>query len=72
MGGGRGEVIQGFGGKHEGKKTFGRTRRKWDCKIKINLQEVGCGDMDWVKLAQDRDKLTGTCECVNEPSGSIK
>ena len=34
----------------------------------MDLQEVGCGGMDWIELAQDR----GTYECGNEPSGSIK
>jgi len=34
----------------------------------MGLQEVGCGGMDRIDLAQDRD----TCECGNEPSGSIK
>jgi hypothetical protein len=58
--------------KSEGKRPFGKPRRKWDDKIMICLQEVGCVDMDWVKLAQDRDKLAETCECGNESSGSIK
>ena len=35
------------------------------------LQEAGCGGMDWIELAQDRDREC-TCECVNEPSVSIK
>jgi hypothetical protein len=40
--------------------------------IKIDLQEVGCRGMDWIELAQDIDWRRGTCECGNEPSGSIK
>jgi len=32
-------------GKHEGKRTFGRPRRRWEDNIKMNLQEVGCGGM---------------------------
>jgi hypothetical protein len=40
--------------------------------IKMDLQEVGCGDTDWIEQAQDWDRWWGTCECGNEPSGSIK
>jgi len=36
----------------------------------MDLQEVGCGGMDWSELAQDWT-VAGTCECGNEPSGSI-
>jgi len=43
MGEGRGEVIQGFSGKPEGKRTLGRPRRRWEDNIKMCLQEVGCG-----------------------------
>jgi hypothetical protein len=37
-------------GKPEGKRPLGRPRRRWEDNIKIDLQEVGCGGMDWVKL----------------------
>ena len=43
-------------GKPEGKGPLGRPRRRWDGKIKMDLQEVGCGWMDWIELAQDRDR----------------
>ena len=36
------------------------------------FKEVGCGGMDWIELAQDRRQVAGTCECGNEPPGSIK
>ena len=42
--------------KPEGKRTLGRPRRRWEDNIKMNLQEVGCGGMDWIELAQDRDR----------------
>jgi hypothetical protein len=43
-------------GKPEGKKPLGRPRRRWEENIKMDLQEVGCGGMDWIELAQDRDR----------------
>ena len=42
--------------KPEGKRPLGRTRRRWEDNIKMDLQEVGCGGMDWIELAQDRDR----------------
>ena len=42
--------------KPEGKRPLGRPRRRWEDNIKIDLQEIGCGGMDWIELAQDRDK----------------
>jgi len=51
-------------GKPEGKLSFrfphqkllGRTRRRWEDNIKMDLQEVGCGGVDWIELAQDTDR----------------
>ena len=43
-------------GKLEGKRPLGRTRHRWEDNIKMDLQEVGCGGMDWIGLAQDRDR----------------
>jgi len=43
-------------GKPEGKRPFVRPRRRWENNIKMDLQEVGCGGMDWFELAKDRDR----------------
>ena len=55
--GGTERCAQGFGGgKPEGKRPLGRRRRKWEDNIKMDLQEVGRGCMDWMELAQDMDR----------------
>jgi hypothetical protein len=43
-------------GKPEGKKPMGRPSRRWENNIKMDLQEVECGGMDLIELAQDRDR----------------
>jgi len=43
-------------GKPEGKRLLGRPRRRWFNNIRMDLQEVECGYMDWIRLAQDRDR----------------
>jgi hypothetical protein len=40
----------------EGKRSLGRPRRRWEDNIKMDLQEVGFGVMDWIELAQDRGR----------------
>ena len=42
--------------KPEGKRPLGRPGRGWEDNIKMDLQEVGCGIMDWVELAQNRER----------------
>ena len=49
-------------GKPEGKRPLGRPRRRWVDNIRMDLQEVGCGCVDWIGLAQDRDRW---CAFVN-------
>ena len=43
-------------GKPEGKRPLGRPRRRWVDNIRMDLQQVGCGYMYWIGLAQDRDR----------------
>ena len=43
-------------GKTEGKKSLERQRPRWVCNIKMDLQEVVCGGMEWIELAQDEDR----------------
>jgi hypothetical protein len=51
-------------GKPEGKRPLGRPRHSWDDNIKVDLQEVGCGVMDWIKLTQDRDRWRSLVNAV--------
>jgi hypothetical protein len=39
-----------------GKRPLGRHRRRWEDTIKIDLEEVGCGGMDWIDVSQDKDR----------------
>ena len=48
-------MFRVFVGKPEGRRPLGRHRRRWD-NIRMDLQEVGCGYLDWIGLAQDRDR----------------
>jgi hypothetical protein len=51
-------------GKLEGKRPLGRPKRRWEENIKMDLQEVGCGDMDWIELAQDRNRWRAVLNAV--------
>ena len=51
--------------KPEGKRSLERPRRRWEDNIKMDLQEVGCGGMDWIDLGQDRNRWQAVVNDVN-------
>ena len=55
MGEGRG-AYRVLVGRPEGRRPLGRPRHRWEDNIKMDLQEVGWGGMDWIDMAQDRDR----------------
>jgi hypothetical protein len=59
-------------GKPEGKRPMGRPRRRWVDNIRMDLQEVECGCMDWFGLAQDRDRWRTLLRAVMNLAGSVK
>jgi hypothetical protein len=56
MYGERRDIYRVLVGRPEGKRPFGGPRHRWEDNIKIDLQEVGCGCMDLIKLTHDRDR----------------
>ena len=67
----RSGVYRVLVGKPEGKRPSGSPKRRWEDNIKMDLQEVGCGyRLD--RAGSGKGEVAGTCECGNEPSGSIK
>jgi hypothetical protein len=52
----RGGTNRALMGKPEGKRPLGRLRCRWEDNIKMDLQDVGCGSVDWIELAEDRDR----------------
>jgi hypothetical protein len=63
LGEGRG-VYRGLVGKPEGKRPLGKSRHRWGDNIQMDLQEVGCGGMDWIELAQDRGRWQAVVNVV--------
>jgi hypothetical protein len=51
-------------GRPEGRRPLGRPRRRWEDNIKTGLREIGFGDMDWIRLAQDRDRWRALVKTV--------
>jgi hypothetical protein len=48
----------------EGKRPLGSPRHRWEDNIRMDLQEVGCGGMDWIGLAEDRDRWRAIVNAV--------
>jgi hypothetical protein len=63
MGEGR-DLCRVLVGKPEGNRPPGRPRRRWEDNIKMDRQEVGCEGMDWIELAQDRNRWRALVNAV--------
>ena len=59
-------------GKPEAKRPLGLPRRRWVGTNKMDLQEVGCGGVEWIELAQDRDRWRALVTAVKNFWGSLK
>jgi len=57
-------VYRVFIGKPEGRRPLGRPSRRWEDNIKMDVQEVGCGYVDRIELAQDRDRWRALVNAV--------
>jgi len=62
--GGEESIYRVMVGEPEGKRPLGRPRRRWKDNIIMDVQEVGCGSMDWIELAQDRDRWRALVNAV--------
>ena len=51
-------------GKSEEKKPLGTSRRRWEDNNEMDLQEVGCGDMEWIELAHDKERWRALVNAV--------
>jgi hypothetical protein len=58
------KVYKVLVGKPEGKRPLGRPRRRWEDRIRIDLREIGLGDVDWIRLSQDRDRWRAVVSAV--------
>jgi hypothetical protein len=58
-------------GRHEGKIPLGKRWRRWEGNIKMDLQAVGLGGMDWIDLAQDRDRWWALVNAVTKNAGKF-
>jgi hypothetical protein len=58
------KVYRVLVGKPEGKRPLGRPRHRWEDGIRIDLREIGLGGVDWIRLAQDRDRWLAVVSAV--------
>jgi hypothetical protein len=58
------KVYKVLVGKSEGKRPLGRPRRRWEDRIGMDLCEIGLGGVDWIRLAQDRDRWRAVVSAV--------
>jgi hypothetical protein len=56
--------AEGLVGKPEGNRPLERSRSRWEDNIKMDLQEVGCGGVDWIELVQNRDRWRAVVNVV--------
>jgi hypothetical protein len=63
------ESVEGFSGKAEGKRPLERPRRRWEEGIRIDVREMGWGNVEWIQLAQNRGPVAGCCKYGDEHSG---
>jgi hypothetical protein len=64
------KVYKVWVGKSEGKRPFGRPRRRWEDGIRINLREISLGGCELDSTGSGQGLVAGCCECGDEPSGS--
>jgi hypothetical protein len=58
------KVYKVLVGKPEGKRPLGRPRRRWEDEIRMDLREIGLEGVDWIRLAQDRDRWWAVVSAV--------
>jgi hypothetical protein len=58
------KVYKVLAGKPEGKRPLGRPRRRWEDGIRMDLRDIGLGCVDWIRLAQDRDRWRAVVNAV--------
>jgi hypothetical protein len=58
------KVCKVLVGKPEGRRPLGRPRRRWEVRVRMDLRETGLGGVDWIRLAEDRDRWRAVVSAV--------